>query len=361
MRNKLSSIALLSCVLLLCQCKKKDKEADPQPQKESWQRISDSVIDLGAQSIQSSYSDNQHLMFFAYNRSYILDSTFAEPGSYQYSFNCPKYINNTLSYKAGPHFRIFNDQENMGIMITVNQNANSSSLSYLSPMIATGVEGKINDFTAPDEQDNFYAGITTGTMTGKGVKSFLLYKYHLVDEGSITVRKELLWNVTLSQGIKSPESEILNVNAVDNIAFVTTLDYTYRIEDGRITDSMIFALKNVVKYKQYYIATCSWRATADQEYPDGLLSSADQGRSWQYIGTGSSFPLGQLLAMDNNIFLNTGTQLSLIDLKENKVTPLIQRGDINGYIRTLNLFRNKVYVGTEAGVYYKSREGFMHP
>jgi hypothetical protein len=360
MKKKLPIIVFLCC-LLFSQCKKKDIPPVVQPEKESWQRLSESLMGFDARNIRTSYADSQNLMFFAYNSTYIFDSSFSSPKSYNYIFNSPGYINNNLLYKAGPHFRIFNNQQNTGIMITANQNASNSSLTYLSALEAAGVQGIISDFTAPDEQDNFYAAITTGSELEQGEKSFILYKYHLVHEENVVVHKELLWKKNLFSGTTNAEDRVLAVNAVDDIAFVTTLEKTYRIENGQVTDSTFISIRDVVKSDSYYVATCAWRATAQQEYPNGLIYSKDGGHNWQYFGTGYPFSTGQLLTIGDKLFLNKGNLLAMIDFEKNALIPWLRATDVNGDIRTLNLFHNKVYIGTDAGVYYKSLEGFMQP
>lgn len=350
-------MAFLCCVLF-SQCKK-DGQAAPEPEKETWQALPDDLIDISARRICTSYADSQHLMFFSYNASYIFDSSFSGSGSYDYLFNAPGYLDNDLIYKAGPRFRVFNIQNI--IVMTANQQPSSSSRSSLSAAEVAGTTGTVSDFTAPDVEDNFYAVLTTGESSGTADQSFLLCKYHLSHEQNITVNKNLLWKVVLANNISGQNNQILAINAAGNAAFVTTADQTYRVENGIVTDSTAICLRNMVQFKQFYVATCSYRATQQQEYPTGLVYSNDEGRTWQYIGTGDSFGPARLITFGDKLFLNTGTQLALIDFESGTLTPLLRSADINAYIWTANLFHDKVYIGTDAGVYCKSLEGFLHP
>lgn len=355
MKKRLFSAAWICCVLLTG-CGKDNHDPAPQPGKESWQALPGSLIDISGRRICTSYADSQHLMLFSYNASYIFDSSFSGPGSYGYLFNAPDYLSNDLVYKAGPRFRIFNIQ-NL-IVMTANLQPSSSSLSSLTAMEASGMAGTISGFSAPDEQDNFYAAITTGESPDQ---SFLLCKYHLSHEQNVAVNKTLLWKAVLASNIASQSNHIIAVNAAGNAAFITTANQTYRVENGVVTDSTVISLRSMVQFRQFYVATCAYRATAQQEYPTGLVYSNDDGHTWQYIGTGDSFGPARLITFGDMLFLNTGDQLALIDLESGAVTPLLRSTDINAYIWTANLFRGKVYIGTDAGVYCKSLEGFLHP
>ena len=352
-------------ITVFSRCSKKDcQQPTPQPEKESWQPLTSNQIFLNARNIITSATDGGHLMFFTYNQSYIFDSSFRAPGSYNYMYNSPGYQSNELRYKAGPGFRIFNLPSSQSAVITLNRNANSSDLVSLSATEVTGKPGKISGFSAPDAQDNFYAAVTSGNASDPEGKSFTLCQYHVTPMQGITVEKNLLWQIELAGGIKSQENDVIAVNAVEDVCFVTTSEKTYRIENGSVTDSTIISLRDVEQYGQFYVATCAWRASAttpQQIYPDGLVYSSDKGRTWQYNGTGASFAVGQLISEGGKLFLNSGNQLSLIDFDNGTMKPLIRSADINGYIWTMNVFQGKVYLGTDAGVYYKSLEGFLNP
>jgi hypothetical protein len=364
MKYSLATLALVS-IIFFSKCNKKDcGQPAPQPEKESWQPMSREQVFHNARHIITSATDDGHLMFFAYNRSYVFDSSFKEPGSYNYMYNSPGYQSNELQYKAGPGFRVFNLPAGQTIVITLNQNANSSALTSLSASEINGKPGRISGFSAPDADDNFYVTVTSGSASDTEGKSFLLYKYHITAVQGITVEKNLLWQAELATGIHNVAHDVIAVNAVDDICFVTTSEKTYRIENGTVTDSTIISLRDVEKYGTLYMATCAWRASAtvpQEIYPDGLVLSRDQGHSWEYAGTGEAFPAGQLISTDHKLFLNSGTQISLIDFENNALKPLVRSADINAHIWTMNLFKGNIYLGTDAGVYYKSWEGFLNP
>jgi hypothetical protein len=345
------------CCTWFCQCKKENNLPDLQPVNETWQALPDDIVDLNARNIITGYADSNNLMFFAHNENYLLDTAIRLTD--HYSYNSPGYYSGKLQYKAGPRFRIYNSQDGAVIIIAANKNASSNSTSSLTALEASGVAGNISCFTAPDEQDDFYVAIITGQVSA-GDKTFVVCKYHLTQDGPV-VTKNLIWNKTLVTDVTTPEESILSINAVDDIVFVTTLDRSYRMQNGLVTDSTVISLRDVVKSHDVYYATCSWRATAQQEYPEGLVYSIDKGRNWQYIGRGTSFSLGQLLSRNDKLFLNTGSRLSYIDVERKAVTPLLSYVDIHGPIRTIHIFREKVYAGTDAGVYYKSLKGFLQP
>lgn len=345
------------CCTLFCQCKKDNNIPDPQPVKETWQALQEGIIDINARNIITGYADSNNLMFFAPNANYVLDTAIRLVDYYLY--NSPGYYSSKLQYKAGPGFRIYNLHEGTVIVIAANKNATSTSTSCLTAMEATGVAGNISCFTAPGEQGDFYAAITTGDASA-GDKAFTVCKYHLTQDGP-AVNKKLVWNKALAANITAPEESILSINAVDDVVFVTTSSRSYRLQDGLVTDSAAISLRDLVRCGDLYYATCNWRATPQQEYPEGLVYSTDKGRNWQYIGTGSSFSLGQLLSRNDKLFLNTGSRLSYIDVAHKAVTPLLSYTDVHGLIRTIHIFRNKTYIGTDAGVYYKSLDGFLQP
>ncbi len=354
MKTKLLLPAIMCC-LLFCQCKKDNNLPDPEPVKETWQALPDDIIDVNARNIITGYADSNNLMFFTPNANYLLDTAIRLVDYYLY--NSPGYYSNKLQYKAGPGFRIYNLHEGAVIVIAANKKAASTSISSLTAMEASGRAGSISCFTAPDEQNDFYAAITTGDAS-TGDKAFTVCKYHMMQDGP-GVSKRLVWNKTLAADITAPEESILSINAVDDVVFVTTLSRSYRLQNGQVTDSTVISLRDLVSCGNLYYATCNWRATAQQEYPEGLVYSADKGRTWQYIGTGTSFALGQLLSRSDKLFLNTGSRLSYIDIDRKAVTPLLSYTDVHGPIKTFHIFRGKAYVGTDAGVYYKSLTGFL--
>lgn len=357
------SALLLAATAIFCitACRDKDKDNIKTPPPEQWVPMSPDVIYWSDRNIVSAYADDKHLLFFSPELYYIFDTSLKVkiangPGA-------PKYYSGTLDFKTGKNFRIHNDPDMRTLMIIDNyQEDQYADCSINNLEFFNNEPGDITSFSTPDDQNYIYVAGTLGKRNTLDSQQGVLHKYHIVKDNHSVVSKELVWSKTFTPKMEHGNFEVEYINTVQDVVFLRTSGWTYRMENGIITDTIRQALKNVVSLNGILYASCSWRSYANPQVvcPNGLVKSTDNGRTWGYVGYGDSFDKGTITTLDGKLFLYIPGQIARLDLETGKVIPLNIDG-LGGIIRTVNLFNKKVYIGTDAGVYSKSLANFLTP
>jgi hypothetical protein len=173
------------------------------------------------------------------------------------------------------------------------------------------------------------------------------------------VEAKLQWSKIITPKEKYSNFGTSYLTELNGAVYATILGKTLQMTNGNITAIIPMKLKNVVYNKGVLYANCLLTLYSNPVvvYPDGLVYSTDNGQNWTYIGTGRSFADGKLIVIDDKLFLYTKFWLAQIDLAEGAIKEIDREG-INGTINTINLFRDKIYIGTDAGVYYKPYKDF---
>lgn len=341
--------SLLLVVILTSSCKKK-KEASA-PEKEKWTLMPRDKIYYGDRDIIAAFADadEKYLYFGTPFLMYIFDDN--EHQVTAQGFDVPKFKSGNLQLKFGEHFRIFNNIDNSAIAIADNIDRYNASISALPVKdLSFGKEAYIDAFTAPDKQSVFYVVYSVYHDDTADI-----YMNCYKARRDYYVEMDLQWSKKLTSKKRFTYTGS-TVNEAGGIVFLTISGTGYRIENGIITDTLRNYIKDVVTIGNTFYASThwTWDISMNEERPEGLLRSDDLGKTWEYIGTGSSFDDGNLQVAGGHLYLVTSYAVVQLDIP-NGTRDI---SGIEGQINTMTLFRNKVYIGTDAGVYVKSYKAF---
>lgn len=348
--NQYLACASLLLVISTPACKKKKEEASPL--KEQWTLLPKDLIYYGDRNIISSYSDDNNMFFMTPFVMYNLDSSLKE--NHAQLFDVPKYYSSTLNIKFGKYFRIFNAIDNSGILVADNiRNYNQSSSVLLAKDLSPGTENWIYKYTAPNDQSVFY--LVYGVKTQNSQADIYLNCYKL--SRSLSVDINLQWSKKILSDVLTQysHSEVADLNQAEGIVYLSSLGYTYRIDQGIVTDTLEHFIKDLTVIDHELCATTRSIIYPINRYKEnGLLQSVDNGRTWNYAATGSSLMDGNIKAIDGHLYLVTSYAIVQLDVPNGQKN--IE--GIDGAIRTMDLFKGKVFIGTDAGVYVKSYKAF---
>lgn len=344
---------LILFVFMFSNCKK-DEILKTEIKKEEWRPISKELIYWGDRNIIASYSNNNNISFLTPYINYVLDNDSVQNRAEGY--NVPGFYKYGLYIAWGNNHRVWRNFDNSQILIADNFldcNTNLPS-SYFLPYN----DLEIQNYTAPDSNSNWYVAISAGKAHLGDSSSVYLNKYSLSSGKSVQL--DFKWSSLIYPKKLYNGWGITSLNAINEFVYMSGYGFTYRILDGLVTDTLPFNLIKIVNTSNVLYANCATRTYLNpfKEYPAGLLKSVDNGKTWNYIGTGGSFQSGNLTRIDDKIFLYTGDWIIYCDL-QNSVIKTMDVTGINGKIRTLNKFKNRIYVGTDAGVYSKTYKAFM--
>lgn len=357
------SALLLAVTAIFCvtACRDKNKDNIKAAPPEQWVAMSPDVIYWSDRNIVGAHADDKHLLFFSPELYYIFDTSLKVavangPGA-------PKYYSGVLDFKVGPNFRIYNDPGMNTLTVIDNYQQDQYADCSISDLeFFNHQSGDITSFSTPDDQNYIYVAGTLGKRNTLDSQQGVLNKYRIVKDNNYIVSKELVWSKTFTPRMQHSNFEVEYINTVQDVVFLRTSGWTYRLENSVITDTIRQALKNVVSLNGVLYGSCSWRGYTNPQVicPNGLVRSTDNGRTWAYIGYGDSFDKGTITVLDDKLFLYIPGQIARLDLETGKVIPLNIDG-LGGVIRTVNLFNKKIYIGTDAGVYSKSLANFLTP
>jgi hypothetical protein len=147
----------------------------------------------------------------------------------------------------------------------------------------------------------------------------------------------------------------------DNLSFVSIDGIIYRLQNGELLDTSRYSFNNMFEYRGHLYAQQSWikYSTDNLERTDGLLESKDQGKTWNYVGYGRDLANQNIKNINGKLVLYKYSNVAIIDLESKKI---IEKDltNLNAAIQTIEKVGDKIIVGTDAGVYYKSWKGFLN-
>lgn len=350
----LSLVFLIALVFAGVGCKKDKPTAEP-TQKTIWKAMPDSIISITDRNIIASYSDDSVQYLMTPYVFYSFDSTgFAK----KEAVIVPEYYNLYQRIAIGKRFTVFNAINNEYLNICDNVlTFNHSSTQIKKVDIIKNEEVRFDDFTTPNANSNFYLATTIGKVNFGDSNYVLLTKYKVTRDAYTETKVE--WSKMITPKAKYSNFGVRYLTEIDQVVYAT-FGFTLRIVDGIVTDTIPFGLKDIVKINDTLYASCIRTVYTNplKIYDDGIAFSTNNGKTWRYFGTGLSFSDGNLITMDNKLFLHHKFWLLHINPSLGTLQEIDKEG-INGVINTVNLFKDKVYIGTDAGVYYKNYKSFF--
>ncbi len=357
MKHRISAAMLICLCTFLClapACKKK-KDADPVPVREQWTLMPKTQVYYGNRNIIAAYADEKNLFFLTPFMMYTFDSSMTKNNAQL--FDVPGYDNGSLDVKFGREFRIFNNFDKSAIVVADNiRRYNASSNALLARDLHPGGEAWIYTYTAPGDQSVFYLAYGLKTPGTEDSVDIYLNCYKVVRNTYVDI--DLQWGKKVLTNYHQQvfHGEVSYLNEAGGIVYMTSGGITFRLENGVVTDTLRHSIKSLASVgNELYANVRGSFFPPNEQKPEGLLRSVDKGKTWDYTGTGSSFADGRLQVMGGHLYLLTWYGIVQLDVSGG--TKDINR--IDGEIRSMSLFHDRVYIGTDAGVYVKSYKTFI--
>jgi len=372
----LSKIVLglsIATILINYGCKKEDVknlyEAKP---KEQWvYRFKDTIF-YGQRNILASATDDSFLCYLTPESFYNLNSN---TRNNSFSFNVPGYYYFFMDVKMDNRFYLFKSINNN--LLNIQANVNCPFLGFKLNSAQSYVEGIFFrndsnnqyvtfDYTVPNKNNVLYVDY----MVEYSKKHYS--GYVKLDKYQLTFTDRIHATLVSSKEIYYDSSNIrlsgigMELNEVENNVFMSLGSTSLRIHNDFQVDTIPFQIYGrVIKNDKYYFCKRHWSAKYDPvtqietEYPAGIMYSSDQGLNWYYLINSGLDLSGVIQSIKDKLFYAQNNKITMIDLTTNKITNLKTNG-LNGLIKTIDFFRGKVYVGTDAGVYSKSWDAFIN-
>ncbi len=346
--------------LLIFGCKKNNEIE--KPISEDWQLVSNESIQYGYRDIRATEVIGDELIIISRNNLYFFDTFLVKikNKSYLYSNNLSTDLN--FSVKHNSKYLLFRKELDKSKIEIMDCKQPTEQISYeFTPFEFNSTfdeEFGYSTINNLNEFDLVYRTYSNNTVT---------YKYNTILINHIPNKFEPI--IIKSKNEKTLLSYQVNVNSYpkitprvfkfDNLSFVSVGGIIYRLQNGELLDTCRYTFNNMFEYRGFLYAQQPFsQYFADNlERQDGLLESKDKGKTWQYVGYGRDFGNQNIKNIYGKLVLYKYRNIAIVDLDNTKV---IEKDltNLNGAIQSIEKVGNKIIVGTDAGVYYKSWEGF---
>ena len=361
-----NSLIILILFLSFMGCKDNDK---PEPINEvvyeDWHLLPDSVIRYGYRDIRATELVGDELFILAGNSFYFLDTaSFDRDKSINYIYENYISLGLNQSVKHNNHYLLFQRYLRRPIITIWDAVQPMEQINFefsLAGFIQNFDEcfglSSINDL---NEFDLVYRTYSNKTVD---YKLMTLAIDHTPGKFApialITKRESTL--LSYKDSINAYPKTEPRVFKFGDLSFVSIDGSIFRFQDGELLDTNRYNFNNMFEHNGSLYAQNIWVGYfADELIRDyGLLRSDDQGETWQYIGYGSDLGLQNIKSFGEKLILYKQRNIAIIDLENGKI---IEKDltHLNAAIHSIEKIGNKVIVGTDAGVYYKSWESFLN-
>jgi len=348
--------------LIIFGCKEKNEME--KPISDNWQLVSNESIQYGYRDIRATEVIGDELLIMSRNSLYFFDTFLVKKN--EKSYLCSNNLSTDLNFsvKHNSNYFIFRKEFDKSSMDIIDSKQPIDQISYeftpleLNPTFDE--EFGYSSINNSNEFDLVYRTYANNTVT---------YNFN-------TIIIDHTPNKFAPIAIKSKNKKTLlsyqvSVNAYpkitprvfkfDNLSFVSLDGVIYRIQNGNLLDISRYTFNNMFEYRGLLYAQQPFsKYLADNlERQDGLLESKDQGKTWQYVGKGRDLGNQNIKNIGDKLVLYKYSNIAIIDLDNNKI---IEKDltNLNAAIQSIEKVGDKIIVGTDAGVYYKSWTGFLN-
>jgi hypothetical protein len=359
----MKNILLILLLILAFGGCKDDEQAEPDAMVyEDWRILPDSIIQYGYRDIVSTEYRNGVLHIQAKNSYYALDSNFN-----LYDQSSWKGINT----KSLPYHGYNPEYSNeYGIMFNRWDGITVFDLDYIgSDQISIHfgkdfVHSKVTHWEYSEIDESHRFSVVTAGIEGDSAV-WRLHNY-LIDHTPgafqpIKLLKEdniILW--AYEHNNPSPNAAF-SVNRIEDKILAQVDGVLYTFQGGELEAASRFWINHAVEVGgDFYAINNRLRYISDNhETFNRLIVSNDKGTSWDYYNEENMYSSSMFKALEGKIFTFQNWFISVLDYKTNKMRSLNLDG-LDAAIHTIEKVGNKVVVGTDVGVYYKSWESFLN-
>lgn len=354
-------LLLLLFFLAFAGCKDDDVLEPDAVAYEEWKQLPDSIIRYGYRDIVSTEYRKGKLHVQAKNSYYSLDSNLELSNSSSWK---GVHTNSTSDQRYSPQYG-----KDYGIQINRYDGLSIFDLDQI------GLDQISYDFSL----DNLDDGLVYWAYSGIGDKKFSVVTACLLNDTAYYYLHN--YQINHEPGNFVPinlvkEQRVLLRKHENKVSYPSSAIYVFRM-GGKVLvhiDGMFYTYDNDILQVtsrnwvtrafeadgSLYAASMSVIYFDDQHRTsDGLLISKDQGLTWQYYGYGDTYRVSNFKVLNGLKFMYKSWFIALLDEETNDVKEMNLDG-LDAAIQSIEKVGDKVVVGTDAGVYYKSWESFLN-
>jgi hypothetical protein len=356
------SLIKLFIILIFFGCKKKNEIE--KPISEDWQLVSEESIQYGYRDIRATEVIGDELLIISRNNLYFFDTFLIKMKDKNYLYTNNLSTNLNLSVKHNSNYFLFLkefDKSRIDI-IDSKQPIDQISFEFTLSEINTTFDEEFgySSINNSNEFDLVYRTYSNNTVTYNYNTIFIDHipnKFTPIAIKSKNKKTLLSYQVSVNSYPKITP----RVYKFNNLSFVSIGGIIYRLQNGELLDTSRYTFNNMFEYKGLLYAQQPFsQYVADNlERQDGLLESKDQGKTWKYVGYGRDLGNQNIKNICGKLVLYKNRNIAIIDLDNMKI---IEKDltNLNAAIQSIEKVGNKIIVGTDAGVYYKSWEAFLN-
>lgn len=358
---KKSYIKLL-IFLMIFGCKEKNEIE--KPISENWQLVSKESIPYGYRDIRATELIGDELLVMSKNNMYFFDTFLVKMNDKSFMFSNNLSTDLNFSVKHNSNYFVFQNEFDKSSIDIIDSKQPMDQISYeFTPLELNPTFDEAYGYSSINNANEF--DLIYRTYSNNTVK----YNYNtvIIDHtpkqfAPIAIKRKNEKTLLSYQDSVNPYPKITpRVFKFDNLSFVSIFGIIYRLQNGELLDTSRYTFNNMFEYRGLLYAQQSFtKYFADNlERPDGLLESKDQGKTWHYVGYGFDLSNQNIKNIGGKLVLYKYSNIAILDLDNHKI---IEKDltNLNAAIQSIEKVGDKIIVGTDAGVYYKSWKGFLN-
>ena len=348
--------------LVIFGCKKRNEIE--KPISEDWQLVSEESIQYGYRDIRATEVIGDELFIMSRNSLYFFDTFLIKKKdkSYLYSNNLSTDLN--FSVKHNSNYLLFRKEFDKSRIEIIDSKQPIEQISYeFTPLEINTTFDEEFGYSSINNSNEFDIVYRTYANNTVAYKYNTIFIDHITDKFAPIAIKSKNEKTLLSYqvSVNSYPKITPRVYKFNNLSFVSVGGIIYRLQNGELLDTSRYTFNNMFEYKGLLYAQQPFsQYVADNlERQDGLLESKDQGKTWKYVGYGRDLGNQNIKNICGKLVLYKRRNIAIIDLDNMKI---IEKDltNLNAAIQSIEKVGNKIIVGTDAGVYYKSWEAFLN-
>ena len=344
-------------VVLFSNCKKETTKNIPENLTEQWKTLDENTIYISNRNILSSSTSYNKLYFQTPYVFYEIDSNFNRINAWG---DGPNFDNGFMKPFVGKNFMLYFDNPRPQYLNIIDKNSFDVFGSYYIRLNDTTYNDYFtsNAFSNVDENDNFCHSFLSG-VENRDTCLFFIKKYHVSrgPQGS-HIKCDLLFSRNFGKNQSFYPTD--QIHLINDVVYFSIHNLGFRYDPNGKLDTIDFNLRRMIKIDSVIYATSGFNFYKNILNNSGLYRSFDNGNTWQRVGNGDSFSQATgLVNVNGKLLMYSQFWVASLDFSNNTVKK-INTTDIKAQIKTITEFKDHVFIGTDAGVYYKSTKGFFN-
>jgi hypothetical protein len=369
-----NGILILFILLAFGACKDDSQlEPDAGVVYEDWKILSDSTIRYGYRNIVATELVGNQLYVQAQNAHYMLDSNLVlDEDNYNVMQRTDIRYPHELVYnvKHNDNYILFPESEDQ-LIIRDAKRIRSSQIEghiHIPSLVDDYGSGYGQNYCSSDiSEDNTFDVALLSYEGNSAVYTVITFqinhtpgefqKIEIEEIGRVVVARDL------DEGRYASRRSSIKCWRIGSLRYVwiARICKLYRYQGNTLLDVKRYNVGNILDHKGQLIAGSNYvYYFADSlQRDDGLILSEDKGSSWKQQGYGNELSQFPIKSLGGQLVIYAGHVISIIDLEKGGVDKVNLNG-LDAAIHSIEKVGNKVVVGTDAGVYYKSWESFLN-